>query len=144
MTVSHWLGVIGLFRLLIWSQFNFDNWYIWRRLSVYFRIFNLEEHMFLNYALVILLFSSGSILYPLFHLWFFSLMFICCLWLIIHLGKDLSLVLVFSKNLLFVSLILCIDDCFNFIDISQVWLFLARNRFRFSFLLLFIKVVFVF
>jgi hypothetical protein len=42
--------VIGLFKLLIWSWFNFDNIYIF----ISFRFSNLMEYRFLKYVLMIL------------------------------------------------------------------------------------------
>lgn len=34
MTVSNFLGVIGLFQISIWSLFNFGMWYLSKKLSV--------------------------------------------------------------------------------------------------------------
>ena len=64
MTVSISLVVIGkvIFNLLIWSWFNFGKWYLSRKLSISFTFSKFVEYRFLNYDLMILWFSSVSLI----------------------------------------------------------------------------------
>jgi hypothetical protein len=100
------LLVIGLFRWLISSWFNFLWLYASRNLSISRRLSSLLEYKFPKYSLMILWISlEFVVMFPIspliLLLWIFSLCFVM-------LAKDLSVLLIFSKNQLFVSLILCI------------------------------------
>ena len=64
MTASISLGVIGLFKLFIWSWFNFGKWYLWRKLSISLRFYNFVQYMFLDHDIRILGFPSYSFYVP--------------------------------------------------------------------------------
>ena len=107
MTVSISLAVIHLWNLHIWSWFNFGRWYLSRKLSISFKFSNFVEYKFLKYDLMILCISSMFVLMSSFS-FLISLICIFSLCLLVKMDKGWSILLIFSKNLLFVSLILSI------------------------------------
>ena len=107
MSASISLAVIGQFHLLIYSWFIFSKWYLSRKLSISFKFSNFAEYRFSKYDLMIFWISSVSVVmspisFLILLIWIFSL----CL--LVSLDKGLPILLVFLKNQLFVSLVLCI------------------------------------
>ena len=104
MTASISLQVIGLFKLSTWSWFNFGMWYLYKKLSISFTLFNFMEYRFLWYELMILWVASVSVvIFPFSFLILLISMFSLCL--LISLNKSLSVLLGFSNNQLFMLLI---------------------------------------
>jgi hypothetical protein len=100
------LHVIGLFRWLISSWFNFGWIYMSRNLSISSRFCSLQEYKFSKYSVVILWISLVFVVISCFS----SLILLICVFSLLHfvlLAKGLSILLIFSKNHLF-SLILCV------------------------------------
>jgi hypothetical protein len=97
------LLVLDLFRWLISSWFNFVWLYASRNLSISFRFFSLFDYKFSMYSLMILWILLVSVVMPFLSIilliWVFSLL---CF---VMLAKDFSILLIFSKNQVFVSLI---------------------------------------
>ena len=118
MTASISLQVIGLFKLSTWSWFNFGMWYLYKKLSISFTLFNFMEYRFLWYELMILWVASMSVvIFPFSFLILLIWMFSLCL--LISLNKGLSILLGFSNNQLFMLLIHSTGlFCFYFINIS--------------------------
>ena len=115
MAASVSLGVIGLFKLYLFSWFNFGIG-TYPKLSIYFTFSNFVEYRFSKYDLVILCISSVSVvMFPFSFL--ILIIWMLSLWLLVSLDKGLSIWLIFLKNQL------CFIDslyflCFYFIDFS--------------------------
>ena len=106
MTASIFLKGIVLFKLFIWSWFNFGKWYQLRKLSI---SFSIQIYRFCgiqvlklwpNYSLDFLSVCYVLLLFLILLIW---ILFLCIL---VSVGKDLSILLIFSKNKFLVSLIL--------------------------------------
>jgi E3 ubiquitin-protein ligase DOA10 len=66
-------GTVALFKLLIWSYFNFGRWYVFRISSISFRLYSLMGYKVLKYVLMILWISSVYCEFPPFISYFISL-----------------------------------------------------------------------
>jgi hypothetical protein len=105
------LAVMGLFRWFIGSYFNVASFYMSRKMSISSRFCNLVESInfcsrirwfFLNFHsfyCYVSLFLSDLLIW---------ILFLC---LLVSLAKNLSILLIFSKNQLLVLLILSIGFC---------------------------------
>ena len=108
MTVSISLSVVGLFNFLICFWFNFGKWYLSKKLSIFFKFSSfVGVQVFEVWPDDSLIFLCVSYYVPLFICAFVNLD-IHSFCLLVSLDKGLSILLIFSKNQLFVSLILCI------------------------------------
>ena len=136
MTASISLQVIGLFKLFIGSWLNFDMWYLSRKFPFLLHFPILGVQVFEVWPNHFLKFFSVCCYVPLLFLILLIWMFSLCL--LVSLDKDLSILLIFSKNQLFVSLILCIVLFVLFyLFQSSIWLFPVFNSFWVSLLLFF-------
>lgn len=108
-TASVSLGVMGLFKLFVWPWFKFGKWYIYQEIysfhfgvpdwwSIDVKVCPHDSQNFLGVCCDVPLLSLILLT------WIFSL----CL--LVNLGKDLSILLIFFKDQVFVSLIPC---CFS-------------------------------
>ena len=98
--------------------FNFSNWNISGKLCISFRVFNLVEYRFLKYVFVTLWISPVSAVTSSF-LFLILLTWIFFLYLLVSLGKNLSVLMIFLKNqLCFIDSLYC-SLCFYFIGFSH-------------------------
>lgn len=96
LTASNLLWVIALFKLFICTWFNFGNWYLSRKLSIYLKISNLVEYSASKCDLLILWISPESVVMFLFS--FLSLLictFSVCL--LVRLDRGLAILLTFPR-----------------------------------------------
>ena len=114
MTISISLGVIGLFKFLIWSWFNFDKGCILRKLSISFKFsICLNTDFFFNQRPQ----DSLDFFSVCYYVPFSSLIMLICtvsLCLLVNSSKGLIILLVFSKNQL------CFDSLYLFVSVLLI------------------------
>ena len=120
MTFSCLLGNIESFSYFSRSRLTVGNWCLSRISTIsYWFLFSILEYRLLKPDLMIFWSSSVFIVMSLFS-FLILVIWVLSLCLLVHLGKGLSILLIFSKSQLLDSLTLNYPLCFSLIDLISV------------------------